>query len=131
MGNLEIDRTSMEPHFIVALTNLEQLSFDCTRSSREMALGRHWVSHSCAWKKWHSTVRLGWPPVGGEGASKQSGQFVPWLRVFLSRWLLALLPDVRQPRVHWKRVAQLNELLFLAVKRAILFPPHSRCTRYL
>ena len=37
MGNLEIDRTSMEPHFILALASSEQLSFDRTRSSREMA----------------------------------------------------------------------------------------------
>ena len=28
MGNLGIDRTSMEPHFILALASLEQLSFD-------------------------------------------------------------------------------------------------------
>jgi len=47
IGNLEIDRTSIEPHFILALASLEQLSFDRTRSSQEMAPGRHWVSHNC------------------------------------------------------------------------------------
>jgi len=77
MGNLEIDRTSMEPHFIVVLASLEQLSFNRTCSSREMAPGRHWVSHNCVWAKWHWTVHLGQPPVGGEGASKQSEQSVP------------------------------------------------------
>ena len=34
-----LDRTSMEPHFLLALARLEQLSFDRTRFSRETAPG--------------------------------------------------------------------------------------------